>query len=138
MLKIRLRRVGSKRQPSYRMVVAEATSPRDGKFVEVVGFYNPRTQPETITVKEDRALYWLSVGAQPTDSLARLFNKCGTLGRFARMKAGEQLATLVAEAQAAAAAQHINPQTKVARLEKVKATAPENTPGDKVAVDAAA
>ncbi|MBN2005287.1 MAG: 30S ribosomal protein S16 [Anaerolineae bacterium] len=137
MLKLRLRRVGSKRQPSYRIVVAESTAPRDGKFIEVVGFYNPRTQPETITVKEDRALYWLSVGAQPTDSLARLFNKCGTMGRFARMKAGEELAALVAEAQAAAAAQHISPQTRVARPEK-KAAAPEDTPVDKVAVDAAA
>ncbi len=138
MLKIRLRRVGSKRQPSYRMVVAESTSPRDGKFIEIVGFYNPRTQPETITVKEDRVLYWLSVGAQPSESLMRLLNKCGTMGRFARMKAGEQLAVLVAEAQTAAAAQHISPQTKVARPEKVKAAAPENTPVEKVAVDAVA
>jgi len=101
MLKIRLRRVGGKKQPSYRMVVAESTSPRDGKFVEIVGFYNPRTEPETITVKEERVLYWLSVGAQPTESLARLLKKAGTLARFERMKAGESIEALVEEAVAA-------------------------------------
>ncbi len=100
MLRIRLRRVGRKKQPSYRIVVAESTAPRDGKFVEVVGFYNPRTQPETITVKEERVLYWLSVGAQPSESTARLLKKIGTLDRFARLKAGEPMEALVAEAEA--------------------------------------
>ena len=100
MLRIRLRRVGRKKQPSYRIVVAESTAPRDGKFVEVVGFYNPRTQPETITVKEERVLYWLSVGAQPSESTVRLLKKSGTLERFERLKAGEPMEALVAEAQA--------------------------------------
>ncbi len=109
MLRIRLRRVGRKKQPSYRIVVAESTAPRDGKFVEVVGFYNPRTQPETITVKEERILYWLSVGAQPSESTARLLKKIGTLDRFARLKAGEPMETLVAEA--AAAKVETSPQT---------------------------
>lgn len=99
MLRIRLRRVGGKKQPSYRIVVAESTSPRDGKFVEIVGFYNPRTEPETVQVKEDRVLYWLSVGAQPSDSLARLLKKTGTLARFERMKGGESLEALVEEAK---------------------------------------
>ncbi len=98
MLKIRLRRVGRKKQPSYRVVIAESTAPRDGKFVEVIGFYNPRTEPETFTLKEERALHWLSVGAQPTDAVARLFNTHGTADRFERLKAGEALETLVAEA----------------------------------------
>ena len=118
MLKIRLRRVGGKRQPSYRIVVAESTAPRDGKFVENIGFYNPRTEPETVKVKEDRVLYWLSVGAQPTDSLNHLLNKIGTLDRFARFKAGEPLETLVEEA--IAAEQPVDPQTKPA-LRVVKA-----------------
>ena len=113
MLRIRLRRVGMKKQPSYRVVVAESTAPRDGKFVEVVGFYNPRTQPETINVKEERVLHWLSVGAQPSDSTARLLKKVGTLDRFARLKAGEPLETLVSEAEAAAAARDISPKTNV-------------------------
>jgi len=117
MLKIRLRRVGSKRQPSYRVVVAESTAPRDGKFVENVGFYNPRTQPETIKLHEERVLHWLSVGAQPTDSMARLLKKRGTLGRFERLKAGEAVEVLVAEA--VASEPEISPKTKPAIREKV-------------------
>lgn len=104
MLRIRLRRVGAKKQPSYRIVVAESTSPRDGKFVEVIGFYNPRTDPETVTIKEARALYWLSVGAQPSDPVVRLLKNNGTLERFTRLKAGESLEDLVAEEQAEKAA----------------------------------
>ena len=117
MLKIRLRRVGSKKQPSYRVVVAESTSPRDGKFVEVIGFYNPRTQPETVKIKEDRALYWLSVGAQPTDSMARLLKKRGTLGRFARLRAGEAVDVLVSEAIASEV--EVDPKTNPAIRQKI-------------------
>ncbi len=120
MLRIRLRRVGRKKQPSYRIVVAESTAPRDGKFVEVVGFYNPRTQPETITVKEERVLYWLSVGAQPSESAARLLKKIGTLDRFARLKAGEPMEALVAEAEAAKveASPQTNPVAAVASAQE--------------------
>ena len=103
MLRIRLRRVGGKKQPSYRIVVAESTAPRDGKFVEIVGFHNPRTEPETIQVKEERVLYWLSVGAQPSDAVARLLKRTGTMARFERMKGGESLEALVEEAAAVAA-----------------------------------
>ena len=99
MLRIRLRRVGAKKQPSYRIVVAEKTSPRDGRFVEVIGFYNPRTEPETVTIKEERALHWLTVGAQPSDPVVRLLKNNGTLERFTRLKAGESLEELLAEEQ---------------------------------------
>jgi len=101
MLRIRLRRVGAKKQPSYRIVIAEKTAPRDGKFLEVVGFYNPRTEPETVTIKEERVMHWLSVGAQPSDAVARIFKTHGTMGRFERLRAGESLSALVAEAEAA-------------------------------------
>ncbi|MCD6285834.1 MAG: 30S ribosomal protein S16 [Anaerolineae bacterium] len=101
MLRIRLRRVGAKKQPSYRIVIAEQTAPRNGKFLEVVGFYNPRTEPETVTIKEERVLHWLSVGAQPSDSVARIFRTHGTMGRFERLRAGESLSVLVAEAESA-------------------------------------
>ena len=104
MLRIRLRRVGAKKQPSYRIVVAEKTAPRDGKFLEVVGFYNPRTEPETVNIKEERVLHWLSVGAQPSDAVARIFRTHGTAARFERLRAGESLAVLVAEAETAAPA----------------------------------
>ncbi len=101
MLRIRLRRVGAKKQPSYRIVVAEKTAPRDGKFVEVVGFYNPRTEPETVTIKEERVMHCLSVGAQPSDAVARIFRTHGTMGRYERLRAGESLSVLVAEAESA-------------------------------------
>ena len=97
MVKIRLRRTGAKKKPTYRVVVAESTSPRDGRFIEIVGHYNPRTVPTTFEIKEDRVLYWLSVGAQPTDSLKKLLQNSGTLDRFARVKAGANLEEVLAE-----------------------------------------
>lgn len=100
MVKIRLRRVGAKQQPSYRIVVTDSRAPRDGAYIEAIGFYNPCTEPETVQIQEERALYWLSVGAQPTEAVARLLEKSGTLARFARLKAGEPLEALVAEAAA--------------------------------------
>ena len=99
MVKLRLRRVGGKKQASYRVVAADSRSPRDGRFIEVVGFYNPRTEPETVRIKEARALHWLSVGAQPTDAVIRLLKKMGTLDRFERLKKGESIEALVAEVE---------------------------------------
>jgi small subunit ribosomal protein S16 len=100
MVKIRLRRPGAKKKPTYRIVVAESTSPRDGRFIEIVGHYNPRTVPTTFEVKEDRVLYWLSVGAQPTDSLKKLLQNSGTLDRFAQVKGGAKLEEVLAETPA--------------------------------------
>ena len=97
MLRIRLSRGGSKKQPHYRVVVADKKMKRDGRFVERLGFYNPRTEPETYKINEERALYWLSVGAQPSDAVQRLLKKQGTYNRLQRLQAGEELATLVAE-----------------------------------------
>jgi small subunit ribosomal protein S16 len=99
MLRIRLRRMGAKKQPSYRVVVADQRAPRDGRFVEIIGHYNPRTEPTTFQIDEERALYWLSQGAQPSESVERLLRKEGTLDRFARLRAGEPLETLLAEAK---------------------------------------
>jgi small subunit ribosomal protein S16 len=91
MIRIRLRRVGAKKQPHYRVVVADARSPRDGRFIEIIGHYNPRTDPPTFTIKEDRAIYWLQCGAQPSDPVLRMLNKLGTLEKLERVKAGEAL-----------------------------------------------
>lgn len=77
MVRIRLRRVGAKKQPSYRIVVADKDAPRDGRFIENIGFFNPRTEPETVELNADRALYWLSVGAQPSEAVARLLKSKG-------------------------------------------------------------
>lgn len=108
MLRIRLRRVGAKKQPQYRMVIAENEWPRDGRFLEIVGHYNPRTNPETVEVNEARVLHWLGQGAQPTESLQKVLTKAGTLGRFERLKKGETLETLLAEAQMMADANKAN------------------------------
>jgi small subunit ribosomal protein S16 len=86
MLKIRLRRVGAKKKPSYRLVVADSRAPRDGAFVEIIGHFDPLSDPETIVVKEERALHWLKQGAQPTDTTARLLGKAGILDKFKPVK----------------------------------------------------
>ena len=114
MLKIRLRRVGAKKQPSYRIVIAESTAARDGKFVESIGNYNPRTNPETVRIQEERALHWLSVGAQPTESVARIFRTHGTMARFERLQGGESLDVLVAEANASASVKPVAAPTRAA------------------------
>jgi small subunit ribosomal protein S16 len=111
MVRIRLRRTGSKGQASYRLVVADKESPRDGRFLEIVGSYNPRTEPATVDLQEDRIYEWMKNGALPSDSVAQLFKTAGTLERFNRYKAGESLETLLAEVQAAKAARIVNPKT---------------------------
>jgi len=112
MVRLRFRRVGGKGQPSYRLVAADKESPRDGKFLEVVGFYNPRTEPATITLKEDRIYDWLNKGAQLSDSARQVLQSAGCLDRYERFKQGEDLETLLAEAKAAEAARNINPKTQ--------------------------
>ncbi|GIV88130.1 MAG: 30S ribosomal protein S16 [Chloroflexus aggregans] len=79
MVKIRLRRTGKTKQPSYRIVVADSRSPRDGKFIETIGYYLPTRQPKVLEVKADRARYWLGVGAQPTDVVVKLLKRVNIL-----------------------------------------------------------
>ncbi len=92
MVKIRLRRVGAKKKPSYRVVVADSRAPRDGAFISIIGHYNPLTDPETIVIDEEKALNWLKQGAQPTATAARLLAKAGIIeeseARKEKMKAG--------------------------------------------------
>lgn len=101
MVRIRLRRVGMRHQPSYRIVVADIESPRDGRFLEIIGSYNPTTDPFTIEVKEDRVYEWMKNGAVPSESVTRLFNKVGVIERFERFKKGESLEGLLTEGKAA-------------------------------------
>lgn len=101
MVRLRLRRVGATKQPSYRLVATEKEMPRDGRFLEVLGNYNPRTQPATIHLEEDRIFEWMSKGAQPSESVLKIFKVTGTLDRYARFKAGEDVQVLVAEAKEA-------------------------------------
>jgi small subunit ribosomal protein S16 len=81
MVKIRLRRMGAKKQPTYRFVVADARSPRDGRFIEILGHYNPRVEPREIVVNEEKAKSWLAKGAQPSDTVRRLFAEKGIMDR---------------------------------------------------------
>ena len=97
MVRIRLRRIGLKGQPTYRVVAANKESPRDGRFLEILGFYNPRTQPATIHLKEERVYDWMKNGALPTESVEQVFKSAGVLDRWERFKKGEAVETLVAE-----------------------------------------
>ena len=81
MVKIRLRRMGAKKQPTYRFIVADSRSPRDGRFIEILGHYNPRTEPNTLEVNSDKAKEWLAKGAQPTATVRRLFAEKGIMER---------------------------------------------------------
>ncbi len=82
MLKIRLMRVGKRKQPSYRVVVADSRSPRDGRFIETLGHYQPRGEPSAISIDSDRALYWLQRGAQPSDPVKKLLRLTGAWSAF--------------------------------------------------------
>jgi small subunit ribosomal protein S16 len=79
MVKIRLRRMGAKKNPYYRIVVADSLSPRDGKCIEEIGSYDPLTEPSTVKVDAERAKYWIKNGAQPTDTVKALLKKAGAL-----------------------------------------------------------
>jgi small subunit ribosomal protein S16 len=100
-LKIRLRRTGARKKPSYRIVVAESTAPRDGRYVEIIGTYDPLTDPATIQLDGDRAKHWLSVGAQPTDRVVKLMAREGLV----------EAPTYAAKASEAAPAAEAEPAT---------------------------
>ena len=112
MVRIRLRRVGGKKQASFRVVAADRESPRNGRFLEILGFYNPRTEPATINLKEDRIYHWISNGAQPSDSAMQVFKVAGLLDRFERFKSGEKVETLLAEAETASKTRNASTQTQ--------------------------
>jgi small subunit ribosomal protein S16 len=82
MVKIRLRRMGRRNRPFYRVVVADIRSPRDGKFIDIIGHYNPLTDPATISIDEEKALKWLRYGAQPSDTVRSLLSKLGIMDKF--------------------------------------------------------
>lgn len=86
-VKIRLKRTGMKKAPSYRVVIAESSSPRDGRIIENIGWYNPRVEPSAININEEKALSWLKNGAQPTESVESLLKRTGILDRFQAEKA---------------------------------------------------
>ncbi len=88
-VKLRLRRMGAKKRPFYRIVAADSRSPRDGKFIEILGMYNPLSEPAELKVDEEKALKWLSEGAKPSDTVRDLFSKLGIMTKFHDQKGGK-------------------------------------------------
>jgi small subunit ribosomal protein S16 len=100
-VKIRLSRIGAKKQPTYRVVIAEERSKRDGRIVEKIGHYDPRTEPPTIVLNEERTKYWLSVGARPTDAMGPLLKRAGISDKYVKMHAARKSKAAQAEEAAA-------------------------------------
>ncbi|MHB0938424.1 MAG: 30S ribosomal protein S16 [Armatimonadota bacterium] len=118
-VKIRLRRVGAKKQPAYRIVIADARAPRDGRFIEIIGHYNPLTEPSDVVINNERALHWLRSGAQPTESVQRMLVKTGVWSEYT----GEPMPELPAK-----------PEPKV---EETPAPAAEEAPAAEAAAEEA-
>ena len=85
-VKLRLMRVGKTKQPTYRVVAADSRSPRDGRFIEIVGQYNPRSEPSVVKIDNDKAVKWLATGAQPTDRVTKLLKISGAWDEFQATK----------------------------------------------------
>lgn len=136
MVRLRLRRVGGNNQPTFRVVVADKESPRNGRFIEIVGFYNPRTQPATINLKEDRIYEWISKGAQPSDSAMAVFKTAGLMERYERFKGGEKVDKLLEEAESAAKSRNTSRLTQ--HTAPTKAKKPRKKEGEAAAAPAAA
>ncbi|MCB0749872.1 MAG: 30S ribosomal protein S16, partial [Ignavibacteriae bacterium] len=125
-VKLRLRRMGKKRQPIYKVVAADVRSPRDGKYIEAIGSYNPKTDPATVELDEERALYWLGVGAQPTTTVRNLLNKEGILLKKELTKQGlseEEITAKLDEWNNVQANAHADKKAKAEKKKQEKAEA---------------
>jgi small subunit ribosomal protein S16 len=127
-VKIRLRRMGTKGKPFYRVVVADSRTARDGRFIEILGYYDPRTEPATIKINEEKALLWLNRGAQPTDTAAALLKRETIYQKFlASKKAGEPVAVIKEEAAEPAVGQvEAAPEKTPTRKRRTKAEVSES------------
>lgn len=89
-VKIRLTRMGAKKRPTYRIVATDSRHPRDGEYIELIGTYNPLTEPKTVNIKEDIAMKWLNNGAIPTDTVRNLFSEAGIMKKYAEQKSKKE------------------------------------------------
>lgn len=121
-VKIRLQRGGKKKQPIYRIVAADGRYKRDGRFLEKLGTYNPNTDPMTIDMKETRVMYWLGVGATPTDTVRNLLSRKGLLLKWYLKKKGKDEATIAAEFEKWQAAQSLKREKEIAKKARRKAS----------------
>jgi len=126
-VKIRLMRVGKKKQPSYRVVVADGRSPRDGRYIEIIGHYQPRREPSGFEVDGDKVLAWLQKGAQPTEQVHRLLVGAGIWETYESARGSVSLAKRNAERKAKG--------QQAARAEAAKAKAAEDAPAEEPAAD---
>ena len=109
MVRIRLRRIGRKKAPVYRIVVADSQSPRDGKFIEIIGQYAPRQSEGGLNVNEDRANYWMNVGAQPSDTVRSLLRRAGVLKRRHEARTGRVVTAKAPEVEEQPDLSHVIP-----------------------------
>ena len=128
-VKLRLRRMGKKRQPIYKVVAADSRSPRDGKFLEAIGLYNPKANPLVVDIKEDRALYWLSVGAQPTDTVRSLLRSKGITLKQELLKRGTQPEEVATAMENWKKLKEASSERKAAKKEKKKETSTTEVKG---------
>ena len=98
-VRMRLKKLGGRRDPHYRVVIADARTPRDSRTIEEIGYYNPKTDPPTITIKEDRAIHWLLNGVQPSETVASLLRKTGVLAKLAEVRREQKKAASSATAE---------------------------------------
>ncbi len=127
MLAIRLARFGAKKKPSYRLIVADVRAPRDGAFIDILGHYNPLTDPETVVIAEDKARHWLERGAQPTDTAARLLAKVGIIEESkARKEKIEAGITVKSKASKKKAKAGVTKKSKTSKKESEAGTTEES------------
>jgi small subunit ribosomal protein S16 len=129
-VKLRLRRMGKKKQPIYKIVAADARSPRDGRFLEMVGLYNPLTKPHTVDIKEDRVMYWLNNGAQPTNTVKSLLRQKGITLKNELKKRGiseEKIESELAEWSKLKEASQKVQKKKISRKAKAKVEASDES-----------
>ena len=126
-VKIRLMRVGKKKQPTYRVVVADSRSPRDGRFIEIIGQYAPRQDPSVVTVNNERALHWLNQGAQPTETAAKVLEISGVWDEYKQ-----------AAGKVAAAKPKVKSKAKTVKEKPAEASAPaEEAPAEEAPAEEA-
>lgn len=118
-VKLRLRRMGKKRQPLYKIVAVDSRAPRDGKFIEAVGWYNPKSQPQTVRIDEERALYWLGVGAQPTDTVKSLLRQTGITLKRELVRRGLPEELIQSEMEKWRSSRKIMPRTEISQKKSV-------------------
>jgi len=138
-VKIRLKRTGAKKQPSYRIVVADSRAPRDGRFIEEIGFYNPQSNPKQLKVDEEAARSWLAKGAQPTDTVRSILKKVGVIEDNSRKEFAPKVEKAEGEAapQAAEEAEVVTPEEAEVEEAKTEEAAPEEAKAEEAEVEEA-